>query len=250
MTDKKYLKVSWKLPRSKFTKTYNWKLAEAIQDSLSIVIGQNISLLKREVYCGVQQRFEIRRPSQITDLDIFSLFNVGSSLNKGYFIKLIDFLAKDERGSDICRNIFQQLIRAARQENWHVRELLVSTILEAALRNIDGQPFQAGKGKPWNVGKSLQNFINSYLSNEWHGIKASVMKAHEYLRNRNAHPDWLFTQGGALSNEEMEKSLDSMIFLSRFYGYMILALAGIKDLKPRFPKPHSEWGAAIIIKPS
>jgi len=48
----------------------------------------------------------------------------------------------------------------------------------------------------------------------------------------------------------MEKSLDDMIFLSRFYGYMILALAGFRDLKPDFPKPHSEWSPAIKIYPA
>jgi antitoxin ParD1/3/4 len=73
------------------------------------------------------------------------------------------------------------------------------------------------------------------------------MKAHTYLRDRNAHPDWLFSQGGSLSEAEQVQSLDSMILLSRFYGYMILALAGFKNLDPIFPPPHETWGAAATL---
>lgn len=254
LLDKKYLKVTWSLPRNsdKFKKAYSWRLPEAIQYSLSILLGQKISLLKREVQCGKQERIEIRRNYPINSLDILSLFDNQTNPNKDYFIRLTEFIARNEWGSDICCNIFRQLIEASRQTNWQVTELLVATILEAALRNIDSQPFQTKKSKSqkWNVGNSLRNFIDSYLSEDWKDYYSRVMRAHTYLRDRNAHPDWLFTKGGSLSEEEREKSLDSMIFLSRFYGYMILALAGFKNLKPYFPKPHSEWGAAITIFPA
>jgi hypothetical protein len=77
-----------------------------------------------------------------------------------------------------------------------------------------------------------------------------VLRDFGHLRHRSAHPDWLFTQGGALSDEEMKKSVDCMIFLSRFYGYMILALAGFQDLEPRFPKPHAQWPTPLTITPA
>jgi antitoxin ParD1/3/4 len=73
------------------------------------------------------------------------------------------------------------------------------------------------------------------------------MKAHTYLRDRNAHPDWLFSQGGSLSEAEQVQSLDNMLLLSRFYGYMILALAGFKNLEPIFPPPHKTSGAAATV---
>jgi hypothetical protein len=41
-----------------------------------------------------------------------------------------------------------------------------------------------------------------------------------------------------MSDDKMEKSLDDMILLSRFYGYMILALSGKKGLTPIFPVSH------------
>ncbi|BDI15231.1 hypothetical protein ANSO36C_10330 [Nostoc cf. commune SO-36] len=212
---------------------------------------QQLSLLQHTAQLRYKERIEIRRKKPIYSLNLLSLLDKISPLRKEYFIRLTEFIARNERGSDICRNIFFQLIEASHQSNWQVRELLVSTILEAVLRNIDTQPFQAKKSKSkFNVGSSLKNFISQYLSDEWNDIHTPVMTAHTYLRDRNAHPDWLFTQGGALSEEETEKSLDSMIFLSRFYGYMILSLAGFGNLKPLFPKPHSEWGAAMIIIPA
>lgn len=38
------------------------------------------------------------------------------------------------------------------------------------------------------------------------------------------------------------------ILLSRFYGYMILALAGFKDLEPKFPIPFNKWGAIMTME--
>jgi hypothetical protein len=35
--------------------------------------------------------------------------------------------------------------------------------------------------------------------------------------------------------KQLKKSSLGLIFLSRFYGYMILAMAGVKDLQPLFP---------------
>lgn len=252
LSDKKYLEINWSLSAEQFSKQYSWKMAEAIQYSLSILVGENISILKRELRSSHKRWVEMRQKEKITSLGILSLFYPDNFLKKEYFVKLTELFAKNEFGSDVCRNIFNQMIEAARQENWQVRELLIATILEAALRNIQNQPFQTKKNisKKWNVGTGLKNFFQQYLSEEWINIDSSVMQAHTYLRDRNAHPDWLFTQGGTLSEEEQKKSLDSMIFLSKFYGYMILALAGFTNIKPIFPKPHSEWGSPIIINPT
>ena len=50
-----------------------------------------------------------------------------------------------------------------------------------------------------------------------------------------------------MSHEKAEQTLDDMIFLSHFYGYMILALAGVSDLKPLFPAPHKQWGPMATV---
>jgi hypothetical protein len=41
--------------------------------------------------------------------------------------------------------------------------------------------------------------------------------------------------------------MNDMILLSRFYGYMILAIAGFKNLEPVFPKPIKEWSPILTI---
>ena len=67
------------------------------------------------------------------------------------------------------------------------------------------------------------------------------------MRHRNAHPDWLTIRGGALEEPSLERSLDDIVFLSAFYGYMVRSLAGFKDLKPRFPKPMKDWRPVMTI---
>ena len=173
-----------------------------------------------------------------------------SNFDKQAFIHLTDFFVRDSSKADICRRIFWQLVEAYNQQSRQAQELLLSTILEASLRSIDRCPSisRNKQHKSWDVSHGLNKFFNTYLkSNEWESINKKVIKEHCYLRDRNAHPDWLFSQFGSLSEEEQSKSLDSMIFLSRFYGYMILALAGFEDLRPDFPTPHKNWQAAATV---
>lgn len=257
LANDKYLELYWKFPETTFTKEYCWKWAEAVQFSLSILLGQTVNLLYRELTFRNKSRIEIKKQQDIKSLDPLRLYyhKYGKEeieSTKSYFLKLTNFLARNTENSNVCLNILKQVTEASQQKNWQTRELLLSTVLEAVLRNIDDQPFQAKKGesKSWNVGKSLEAFFQKYLPSEmWQQFRKRVMQEHTYLRDRNAHPDWLFRQGGALSEEEKEKALDSMIFLSRFYGYVILSLAGVEKLKPMFPKPHEEWGATITMQP-
>jgi len=245
--DDKQLKLYWEIPKTVLSKADAWKWNIAIQDVLSIYFGETIHLLQREFIRGTQKITEVRQQIELSKLDFLSPF-YRLQFNKLDFIILTDFFVSNPLSkADICRYIFGQLVVASNQKNRQAQELLLSTILEAALRSIDSKPFKPGDNS-WNVGKSLEKFIKDYLpSNEWTGMKPKIMKEHCYLRDRNAHPDWLFSQGGNLSEEEQVKSLDSMIFLSRFYGYMILALAGCKDLHPDFPESHQTWNAAATI---
>lgn len=247
--DKKYLQMNWGLNQSIWSKADSWQWSEAVQDALSIYYAQNIWLLQREVIRGEKKYIEIRKRKEIKSLGRLSLLGQQYKLDKKFFIYFTKFLIRDKPNATICRNIFNQMIEASLQKNWQVTELLVSTILEAALRNVDNQPFQAkkNKSKEWNVGNSLKIFLGKHFPKQADELNSRIMKAHTYLRDRNAHPDWLFTQGGALSEDELEKSLDSMIFLSQIYGYMILALAGIQLTEIKFSPPHKDWQPSFII---
>jgi hypothetical protein len=57
----------------------------------------------------------------------------------------------------------------------------------------------------------------------------------------------LSTKGGAYSKDELEQTTNNMIFLSRFYGYMIMGLATFKAKEPAFPLPVSEWNPMMTL---
>jgi hypothetical protein len=245
--DDKQLKVYWKLPKDSWSKAQAWEWAIAAQDVLSIWFGETVWLLRREFSRASQKIIEINQTPNSNALGLLSPFR-DQQFDKQAFVKLTDFFVRDPSKAEVCRKIFWQLVEASNQRSSQAQELLLSTILEASLRTIENRPFKAKKDKSWNVGKGLTNFFNTYLpSAEWANIQSQVMKEHCYLRDRNAHPDWLFSQSGSLSEAEQAKSLDSMLFLSRFYGYMILALAGFNGLEPNFPPSHRTWNAAATI---
>jgi hypothetical protein len=244
IVEKGYLELNWALSSSVWSKTHCWHWPEAAQDALSILFGQTVRLLRREVCRGSQKCTEVRKDCNVEFLDFLSPFGFGNqhNLDKDIFVRLTEFLARNEPHAEVCRNIFKQIAEASRQQTTQARELLLSTILEAALRSIYQHPYKDGD-KTNVVEKYLKQFRDKYLpSKEWKPIKEEVLKAHKRLRHRNAHPDWLISRGGTLSDKEKEKALDDMIFLSCFYGYMIMAIAGFKDLEPRFPTPHKEGG--------
>ncbi|MFN9759903.1 MAG: hypothetical protein ACK59J_04885 [Pseudanabaena sp.] len=244
--DDKHLKLYWKLPKKQFwSKSESWQWNIAIQDVLSIWFGETVRLLQRSFLRDAQKITEIRQKTQLSNLGLLSPF-WELKFDKQAFIHLTDFFVRDSSKADICRRIFWQLVEASNQKSRQSRELLLSTILEASLRSIDNRPFKNGDNS-WDEIKSLKKFFSQYLISEDDEYVNRVKREYFYLRNRNAHPDWLFSQGGSLSEEEQAKSLDSMIFLSRFYGYMILALAGFRDLRPNFPTPHKDWKAAATV---
>ena len=254
MLDKQYLHCTWKIAKTILTKSEATRFFEAIQYSLSILTGNVVCLLQYEAFYGCQIRREVRINIERSSLEYFRLFPDhlhDEHILKDFFYKFSISLAKKEKEALICKNIFLQMVDASAQKNAYIMELLISTTLEAILRNIDNQPFNSG-GAKWNVGCSLHAFLKKYFDScyDIDSLKVKIMKAHSSLRDRNAHPDWLFTQGGNLSKEQQEKSFDNMIFLANFYGYIILALLGFQDIQLKFPMPISQWGAILTITPS
>ena len=151
--------------------------------------------------------------------------------------------------------IYQQIFDASQQITMGARELLTATILEAALRTIYDQPFNRecnSRKDKFDLSNKLKKFREDYLSTnielgrKWKSNHKQIIQTHRRLRDRNAHPDWIQSEGGGLSNV-MEEAVNDLIFLTSFYGYMILALAGVKDLYPRFPVPFSQWEPILTI---
>ncbi|RJO66331.1 MAG: hypothetical protein C4523_12925 [Myxococcales bacterium] len=140
-----------------------------------------------------------------------------------------------------------QMAEVARQRTLAARELLCANVLDAALRTLSCKPYKSND-KSSKVDACMELFRNKFLPRvNWDGRCKEVVKSYHRLRHRNAHPDWLTNEGGGLSDDAREQSLDDMIRLAWFCGYMILAMAGLENLEPKFPGPHEDWGPLITV---
>jgi hypothetical protein len=143
--------------------------------------------------------------------------------------------------SNVCRNLFFNIADALNTKNFNLMEFMIASSLEASLRTLYFQPITGSrKTDNWHLETSLKNFRQTYLkgssTKEWRKVRkvcSEVAKCYWILRNKNAHPDWLQSTDPHESIKSKEL-FDHMVFLCKFYGYMILALAGYEDLKPNF----------------
>lgn len=244
MVDKKTLELHWVLPRSKWSRNQALGFCEAFRDALSMETGRTIGLLQSAAACGQERRITIATKRPVRFLRYMSPFYNEAHLNRARLIKLAEFLTGTSRAAQMSKSMFDQIVEASRQQNWQARELLLSTILEAALRTWGGTPF-VPRDRTFRFKESLERFREEYFSEEWEESCDLAFRSHINLRDRNAHPDWLTGHGGSLSHEKTTEAFDDMVRLCWFYGYMILALAGFEELKPKFPKPHKEWPALM-----
>ena len=221
------------------SKSYPWNWAEGFERALSIYLGRTVRLLYREFSRDKNRYIEFRPKRKIIDLGQFRLFDELLSFNTESLVKFVNFFASKTDKSNVCANIFNQMVSAVQQPNYHARELLISTILEAIFRNLEKKPF-GRKGKKISIKNSLGKFRVTYLSDQWIEKCDEISNIQKELRDRNAHPDWLYEKSGSLSENEIAKSFNDMIYLSRFYGYMILALAEFRDINPNFPARYDE----------
>ena len=248
--EKKYLELSWSLPINNWTKTKCWEYARGLQYSISVLAGQTLELKYREVYRAKRRVREVFLNQPPVSLGLFFRPFDFDILDREKIVDLATFFVRYEKKAEITKKMFLQMAEASRQRTKSGQELLLSTILEAALRSIYEYPFDPNKNKrsdPFRLDRLLKRFREDYLASSkdanrrWKKVTSEVAKSHRLLRDRNAHPDWLSTKGGYYSKDKLEQAANHMIFLSRFYGYMIMGLANFKYGEPKFPLPVSEW---------
>ncbi|MDB6066555.1 MAG: hypothetical protein JWR26_2763 [Pedosphaera sp.] len=243
LTNKSF-ELNWALSKSCWTKTDAWHFGEAARRALSIIFAQTIWIAKTRIRRGHVDVLDLRKHETVESLkyNFRPLIDIDHSglkqrtFNKDAFLQLIVLFSKGGNHAETCWNIFHQMADASRQETWQCRELLLSTILEAIFRTINNRPFKAGGFyRAKDRKEDMERFQRKFLAEKWGRACENALRIHTRLRHRNAHPDWLTTPNGVLSKEELRQSTANLIFLSRFYGYMILAMAGFKDLEPLFP---------------
>lgn len=243
------LRADWSVPSS-VSKAVCWRRAESVATALSVLVGQNVRLLQREIVRIGRQWLEVRRESPPVQLGHLALVRSADRIDKETFVSLMNFFDKPAPHADAARKVLDQVSEAVRQENFQTGQLLVATLLEAFLRSVDGAPFQTRKrfSRNWDLRDSLESFRARYFDDDWREACDRAIRAHFSLRDRNAHPDWLIGQGGQLSDAERAKALDEMVVLCQFYGYMILALAGRRNLRPRFLASLRAQPALLTIR--
>ncbi len=254
--ERKYLEINWFLPKNQWGKKECWDFAQGLQNSISVLAGQALTLKYREMYRANRIFREILSSENPSSLGvIFRPFDYGV-IEKEKIIELAKFFTRGGHHADVSRRIFYQMVEAKSQRSYQGQEFLLSTILEAALRSIYKCPFDPSSGKSsrsFQIEYYVNQFRKDYLvsssddDRRWRKVTDKVVKSYKRLRHRNAHPDWLSIPGGAYSASEMEQAVNDEIFLSRFYGYMIMGLANFKSLVPTFPVPVAEWEPMVTI---
>ncbi len=226
----RHFSVSWSLDWRRYSRAENWRFPEALQDALRVMLSRPVWLLQREVDASPRRRLERRSPVKMQAAK-FPLVESGF-LNKERLFQLAGFFLKGGPEARIAQKIVSQMLRAARQVTWADEQLLLSTILEATLRACDRCPWPEKKSP---IAASLSRFRQQYgLGSCWSVASRHAVAAFEHLRHPTAHPDWRLEEHDPARAADRSRALGEMAFLSRFYGYLILAMADVPDLKPIF----------------
>lgn len=238
ISNKEYLRLQFDLPKGDYSHINAWRWPESLAIALSILLGKTVRLLCSDILIKERQCVEVRKQENVEEIAIFKPFESPTSLSSQTFRDLLTrlafFISNKSIESMVCRNIFFQIVESARQETWQATELLMATILEAALRTLFKKPYIPGD-RTFNRKLTMQEFRQKYLSDDWEEACDMMLKKFNEVRHRNAHPDWLYSETGSTLKPAKTEVVNDLCFMSRFYGYMILAISGVRNIQPIFP---------------
>lgn len=245
-----FIRMDWDFFGKEYSKGERWRFSKSLCDAMSIVSGKIVSMRYHEMRYGNRVYVELSDEDKRLSFGPFMRFFDERYLNKEMVIKISSLLSLNNIYSEVCRKIFDQMVDAAMQRSRQSQELLIATILEASMRTIYGKPFEhisARKDKfdlNYHVKSFCENFIldNSSpreLRSKWKKIREAVLSAQDRLRDRNAHPDWISNYGGSYSKDSLIRSDHDIELMSKFYGYIILGLAGFRNMEPKL-SPYLE----------
>ncbi len=235
LNDSKVFEISWEMDKELIPKNTQWEVAIAIKDSLSINLGQTVVLLRRDLYRNDKSIIELIKEKEVTDLGYFKPIYNKNFFDKEKFNLIFKALLKKDKNAKIIHELFYQIADSLIVRNFAMWQFMLANSLEAFLRTYYEKPFQIGKkNDTFKVESYLYEFKREYFEKdyvkEWRDIFKKVYQCYKDLRHINAHPDWL----NSLNSETNQKKIEAMRYLSKFYGYVILALAGYRNLKPEF----------------
>jgi hypothetical protein len=216
------LALAWQMIRGKSA----WPVASDIQD-----MRRRIVVFTRHEEAIEMGHLELldsqERTSGATLLALAKLFVCGS------------------QESDVAKRLLSQCFDAVRSKTWQGVMFLMGTALEAVLRTLYGHPFCPNGQTKYNRHKCMDQLWIDYFDEDSQDVKKRVKAVFDRIRHRSAHPDWLRSFGGASSSDQEAKTFDDLVFMSRFYGYLIMAMAGVPLSLTRFPAPVADWKPTI-----
>lgn len=224
--------VLWQPSNKIQSKQDEWNIAVAIKDALSLCLGQTAYLVKRDLYRKNKTVLELITSRDVNNLGAFAPLMKEVTFDKELFLVLFKIFLKNDIESVIIRNLFYRIADAVHTHNSDLWAFMLSSALEGFLRTYFNKPYP----KRFSWKNSLEQFRNLHFrghhENEWKKIFSAVSHIYDKFRNKNAHPDWC-RAARLNSHEASQKEFDDLVLLSKFYGYVILALAGYKDLEPK-----------------
>ncbi|MCD6115553.1 hypothetical protein J7K93_00935 [bacterium] len=225
------LELSWTLKSNIYNLNDEWRLPKALRTALSICIGQSIEILSIELnqhHRTIMSYSKYRGPevlhyfapisSDIFSKELFSHIFYNQLEKKDYYV--------------IVHKLFYRIVDTFKAKNFDLWVYMISTALEATLRTYDNKPFrQVKKEDNFDIVYSLRNLKQIYFSDnhikKYRKIFKKVLEYYNKLRHRTVHPDWINESADSKVSYEM------ILFLVKFYGYLIKALVGYKDLEPK-----------------
>jgi hypothetical protein len=243
LKDDEYFEYHFSLKKEKYSQKYAIYYPIGLQNAISFLFGVNAKRLKTQVTTRNSNIIEVHKYSDPEKMTIYDSLKTFQVYDADLVKILADFFTKGYLNKDlykesfVCSMILKQLIEAEKQKSQTAQELLTSTILESVLRTLYDIPFSSS-GKSLSIKNYLYGKLKKTLSldDSWDNVLEKVFQAHENMRHRNAHPDWLVSENDVYSDKKISDTFHDLRILIKFYQQIILIMAGIEDVKPELPK--------------
>lgn len=226
-----FLHLGWAL-RPRYARLGRWwRWPEAFALSLTLLLGRQVSLVQSEEEAPHRERLLLqRRPEELVKLGILAPFQ-NTWVPKDDLVNVTRLMYGLSIKGLVARKMTEQLLEAARQATHAGLELLTATILEAAMRTLNDIPYVPNARNQFNVSRELRHFCAEHLSQRWTSYADEVIvPTWRRVRHRNAHPEWL--TGSPRPTSLPRQARRDLTTLARFYGAMILGMAGRAPAAP------------------
>lgn len=242
--------IWWHLPKEVPThlRIGDWPRALAL--AWQFVNSESVWPLASEIRDGRRRVTAVARRSEVQRLGHLGLRDPTTHVTGATLIAVARLFASRRSESHVAQLLLEQCFDAVETSSLQAAMLLLGSALEATLRTLYDHPFKERKKEDkFRAKRCLKRLWKDYFAfaDDWQPVMPVVEGAFERVRHRAAHPDWVRSFGGALSPKQTEATFNDLVLISRFYGYLILAMAGIQDIKPRFPVPVAKWGPMMTF---